>query len=297
MVIAVLLLAACQQTFGLTPVSGSDAPVDVRTCQRGTPFEAGTAVPIEGEYSVEAARFVSDRSRAYVALCPVNTNFADCDLYDSVFDPIAGLTQHDKLGAVSTDGVYDSYPTMTTSGDFIIFSSRRSGTNRNWVAMKTNGSFEVPALTQLALAPGETVANEPYLLEDSRTLYFSADGPAVGVDRDLYRASGDPPAFGGSAVIVPGTESSADDYAPAVSSDELELFFASNEHNGGNDGEIDIFTATRDAASEPFSPRVRVPELSTPATNDWPVWLSPDGCSLYYIHREGLVSTLFVASR
>jgi hypothetical protein len=47
----------------------------------------------------------------------------------------------------------------------------------------------------------------------------------------------------------------------------------------------DIYTATRSSPSVPFEAIQRVPALSSPST-DWPAWLSPTGCELYYINRS-----------
>lgn len=67
-VAALFLLAACDRVWDLElrePPDAPDAPeVDAKTCDPGTPFGPGTAVRIDGAYSVEAARFDPTQSIA-----------------------------------------------------------------------------------------------------------------------------------------------------------------------------------------------------------------------------------------
>lgn len=293
---ALLLFAGCDGVFNLRVVGELEPPPDApRVCEAGTPFPTGTPVPIDGTYSVEAARFAPDRSYAHLALCPTSGN-AGCDLYLSQFSAETGqFTQHLKMNGVSTPTSYDSYPTFTPDGTFILFGSNRGAVLHLWVATKTNGSFEAPTLTQLTLA-GEQQANEPYLASNGQTLYFGATQDTDAADWDIYRATGGPPSFS-QAVQLPGLVSTADEVAPVISEDERELFFSSNRHSAIQTGMIDIYTATRADASQAFSMPVRVPALSEDGGNDWPVWLSPDGCDLYYINKTASVSTLYVTHR
>jgi Tol biopolymer transport system component len=291
-----VLFAACDGVFNLRVVAdggpGLDAP---RVCEAGTPFPTGTQVPIDGSYSVEAARFAPDRSYAHLALCPANGNKLGCDLYLSQFSTELGeFTQHLKMNGVSSPTFYDSYPTFTPDGSYILFGSDRTALHL-WVATKTNGSFEAPTLTQLALA-GEQRANEPYLVGGGQTLYFAATLGTATINWDLYRATGGPPSFS-PAIQVAGTVSPDDEQAPVVSADERELFFSSDRHAPNVADKLDIYTATRSDPSQAFSMPVQVPAVSQDGGNDWPVWLSPDGCDLYYINKTAGVSTLYVSRR
>jgi len=220
-----LLLAACDGVFDLRPVPDAAPGVDApRVCDRGTPFPTGTPVPIDGQYSVEAARFTADRSLAYLSLCPVSGG-GTCDLYLSQFSQATGeFTQHSKLSGLSLPNYYESYPTVTPDGNFLVFDSNRSGAFRLWLAEKANGSFDQPVLTQLSIID-ETQANEPYVLPDG-TLYFAASTTG-GANYDIYRSNGPLPSLGG-ATVVGGLVTAGGDQAAVVSTDELEIFFASN---------------------------------------------------------------------
>lgn len=93
-----------------------------------------------------------------------------------------------------------------------------------------------------------------------------------------------------------GVNSPYGDAAPVVSDDEREIFFSSDRGSSGT-LPLDIFVATRATADVPFETPVALPGLSTKESYDWPVWLSPDRCTLYYINKLANFATLRVAHR
>ena len=279
-------LMSCVQAFGLER--------DPARCSAGRPFSAGIEVPIGGNYSVEAARFTPSQNQAYLSLCPASGDVTMCDLYSSPF--LGGeLTAFSKLTGVSDPMKYDAYPTITSDGDYLLFGSRRMSPLQVWVAKANNGSFDLPTITALGALPGMQHSNEPYLLRDGRTLYFSGQTPSSQAD-DIYRTSGDPPGFGGAAQPVPGIASDGGDLAPVVSDDEREMFFASDR--GAARMALDIYVATRGSPDVPFDEPQPIPELSSDGI-DWPLWISPDGCDLYYINKttSPLRATMYVTHR
>lgn len=293
---ALVLLASCDGVFNLRVVGEPEPRPDApRVCEPGAPFPTGMPVPIDGSYSVEAARFAPDRSTAHLALCPISGDKLQCDLYLSQFSAETGqFTQHLKMTGVSSPTFYDSYPTLTPDGMYLLFGSNRA-TLHLWIATKTNGSFEAPTLMEIG-PTGAALANEPYLASNGQTLYFGAKLDPTVDDWDIYRATGGPPSFSPGAQ-VPGLVSTADEVAPVISNNERELFFAANRHAAIQTGMLDIYTATRPDASQAFSMPERVPALSNDGGNDWPVWLSADGCDLYYISKTGEISTLYITRR
>ncbi len=283
--------AGCDRVLSLEPRPLPDDAA--QPCEVGGAFTGGEPVPIAGTYSVEAARFNGTQSIAYLSLCAASGDVATCDLYASPFTAATRtFTSFTKLGGVSTLDVYDSYPTITPDGEHLLFGSRRlDGAIQVWVASAVNSSFDMPTLTRLALPTGKTTSNEPYILGDGATVYFSS-GP------DLYRTSGPPPEFGATPVNVPGINTGNLELSPVVSDDERELFFASDREQPGSLMGLDIYAATRTTTDAAFGTPQRIAELSTSGTTDWPVWLSPDRCSLFYIHKPvASLATLYVAHR
>lgn len=254
---------------------------------------------VTGDYSVEAARFTQDEQIVYLALCDLGGPSSTCDLYRGQRFPSDLIGAYSPI-ASSDPSKYDAYPTVTSDGEYLVFSSRRSAGFRTYVVKATQGQFTQADIVPLQVASDFSESNEPYLLGDGKTLYFSAND-------DLYRASGDAPEFGGIAGRTALTSLNALgwDAAPVVTNDELELFFSSDRGGGG----LDIYTATRAAAEDGFTGLRKAETLSVedigPTALDqrleWPVWISSDRCTLYYITKPGRTdtapATLLVTSR
>lgn len=80
-------------------------------------------------------------------------------------------------------------------------------------------------------------------------------------------------------VLLANVNSSFNDDAPRLSSDELELFFASDRPGGA--GSFDLYVAKRSTREADFEPPQRIVELSTSAAEYGP-FLSADNLTLYY---------------
>lgn len=291
----------CDQVFDLTAPPRLDSGTDLdasEPCAIGGVFLKGEPVSIGGSNSVEAARFNAPQSVAYLSLCMANDK-STCELYTSPFNlETQKFVSFAKLTGVSAANYYDSYPTISPDGEHLIYGSRRvDGTLRVWVATAQNSSFDQPTFSKLALPPTASSSNEPYILADGTTLYMGAGVTSTGYD--LFRMHGAAPTFGAAPVGVPGVNTAADEAAPVVSDDELEIFFASNRLPTGSGNGLDIYTATRDAPGASFKTPTRVMDLSVDASFDWPLWLSPDRCTLYYINKDAQteLAVLYVTSR
>lgn len=304
MIVALAAGSGCDKMLGLVQVSApSDAVLtDGRTCGRGTPFSPGMPVTIAATYSVEAARFNRSQTLAYLSLCDPNApNVKDtCDVYTGLATGDNALGGFNKMTGVSDATHYDSYPAITPDGQYLTFSSSRNGASSIYVAVAQNASFDAPMIIEL---PSSMDANEPYVLGDSQTLYFSQT-PDEAIDSwDLARSSGPPPMFGSTSSALAGIDDAhaTNEFAPVASDDELELFFASDRQQPGGDGlDLDIYAATRRTTGDVWSAVTRIDALSTAGTIDWPLWLSPDGCKLYYINKPHVtngIATLYYAVR
>ena len=284
-----LLSCGCDLALGIDQVGSANS------CAPGMPFGTGTRIDVDLSFSVEAARFDPGQSTAYLAMIKADNNgifdVANTDLYSAPFNrethQIGGVS---RLGGVSS-AQYDSYPTLTADGNHIVFASRRNSALRLrlYVATAQSGSFDTPQIDELALTGSDVSANEPQALGTSDVLYFQAQ-------QEIFRAQGSPPAYA-PAVPVGGLSSPMGDNAPVVTDDDLEIFFASNRDAPVNTlPYLDIYTATRATPTEDFAPPMKVPALSTDDT-DYPLWISPDACDLYYINKIGSTATLSWTTR
>lgn len=298
---AVLALAGCQGVFGIREVGTGGDGQPGRVCDHGAPFGNEQAVDVGGTtpvYSVEGARFDPAQTNAYLSLCPLSGDKSMCDLYTSQLNPATkafGLIN--KLTSVSDGSHYDAYPTITPDFQYLVFGSdRMDNLPKLYVAKAIGGGFDMSTASVLVIPPGATFGNEPYILPDGGTLYF--EGGTDPGNPELYRASGAPPTFGGSATLLASVNGPTGDFAPVVTDDELEMFFASDRKTGASIA-LDIYTSTRTSTSVPFGAPQLVTNLSNDADVDWPLWISPDRCSLYLIHKPMAtgVGTLYLVSR
>lgn len=265
-------------------------------CSPDAPFGAPTALGGLGAYSVEAVRFGTNRSLVYLSLCPPNGDKRGCDMYQGTItttpDTYGSLV---PMSTVNVSNAYDSYPTVTGSAKHLLFGSDRSGAVKIFLASASAGGvFEKPAALPIPFA----ASNEPYLLADGRTFYFAATASMAPPRWGLYRAEGAAPTFGAPSAL-PGpqvNQASSNQFAPVVTEDELEVFFASSRPPG-NDDNFDLWVARRSTKTEPFGPAQRLDSLNG-GQNDFPTSISPDACELYYIRKSVAgVGAAFVTRR
>lgn len=287
-ILLLVLLGGCDVVFGL---GDREPDASVAPCATGTPFiEVGEAIMVGTDgYSVEGARFSPDLEEAYLSLCRLGEPATTCDLYRATLEDDGSYRRIDPYDGLNADDAYDAYPTITADGQYFLWSSKRNNDRYEiLVATAVNSLFTMETIVVLPAAGGFE-SNEPYLLGDDQTLYFASK--AASGYCDLFRSQGAPPAFGGREALT-SINTSLDDAAPVVANDELEIFYATRDASGS----YDIFTASRASASDVFGNVQLVDALSDPGSIDWPLWLSPDRCTLFYINKRS-VATLYKTSR
>mgnify|MGYP005852872777 CR=1 FL=1 len=234
-------------------------------------------------------RFGFNRQVVYLSLCPPDGDKAKCDLFQGVVTGQDTFASFSPLANVNAAG-YDSYATVTGNADLLLFASSRVSPVRLYFAPAVDGQFKTPQELDTGISPH--ASNEPYLLADGRTFYFGATVSNNPQNWELYRATGRPPDFKG-ATLVPGLGDPANDFAPVPTEDELEIFFASAR---APSQALDLWAAKRSSPDQPFGAPVRLPALSG-SDNDYPTWISPDACELYFIKKTGQVAQAYVARR
>jgi Tol biopolymer transport system component len=202
----------------------------------------------------------------------------------SIDDPFDTPTLMSTVNSVNSD----VWPAISPDGLLLVFESDRgatAGTYRPYASKRatTNDSFG-PAAAISALMDGD---EQPYLA-NAGALYFSSATrtPAPGA-RDIWRVAIDSTGTAATPAIVVGdVDTAAAELAPAVSPDELRIFF---RRAAGS--ELDIYTASRTTTADPFGASSPVAALAMPAINEIPNWISPDGCALY-VQLAGAPTTM-----
>jgi Tol biopolymer transport system component len=184
---------------------------------------------------------------------------------------------------IRVDGLGTSYrdlePVLTPDQLRLIFVRSSNGTRASYdlhqaLRVDASGPFQ-PAAPLNVTAAGAYDAF-PFLTADGKELWFASERGDAGAE--IYRSSVG--ATFGPPQLVPELNSPEEDSAPILSADGKVVFFSSSRPAAGVQGATDIWTAKRDDPGGTFGPATLVPGLNT-TFEDWPAWLSPDGCRLY----------------
>ena len=171
----------------------------------------------------------------------------------------------------------DMWPTLSPDGLRLVFDADRAtpGAFRVWSSRRPDRAapFGPPALRE-ELAMGEV---QPHLANAAALYLASSTRPGLGA-ADIFRAELDADgALSEPVAVVGGVNTAEDERAPAVTADERQIFFRRTVN-----GEHDIYTATRSTAQDGFGVAEIVPAVSQPGVVEFPSWISPDGCHLYF---------------
>jgi Tol biopolymer transport system component len=200
-----------------------------------------------------------------------------------------------RLGAISSPA-FDGQPTLTSDLRTMALGSNRvasEGTHL-YVSTRSSALAEFPAPT---LMVGANSANPmrhdfmPFLTPDGSEVWWISDRSG---SLKIYRAT----EASGFATVIPVSElgSSKNEQHPILSDDRLTIYFASNRDDPDALGDYDIYRATRSTLSDGFGAPTLVSELNSPA-GDFPRWLSPDGCRLYFHSNRDGAFAIYVAAR
>jgi Tol biopolymer transport system component len=275
--------------------SSPDATLDAAParCDPTKPFGAPVALDALNTSSTEDGASLSPDERTIYFGSDRPGGTGKSDLY------VATRASRDDFfgGPVAIAGVNtagnETWPSVTGNGlilyagtdgtPFDIAVATRSSTGASFGALAP-----VAALDNSAPAQGLGL-EDPYILEDGSAIYF--DNRA-----DLYRAAHNAGGSFDAPVLVPGASinTSAAEQTVVVSPDELTLYFGSNRTGGM--GMFDIYVATRGTTSDAFGTPTELAALGS-AANEWPTWISPDGCVLYFESDRAGSSDLFFATR
>ena len=173
----------------------------------------------------------------------------------------------------------DDNPALSTDGKTIYFSSTRTGTGRIYSASRADRSQPFGAPTLLG---GEV--NTPFsvccpgISADELSMVVSVDMTGGGVDYEVYSVSrSDRTADFANLTHITSASSSANDWAPALSADGLELFFQTDRNPN-----YDIYVSRRATTSDAWPTGVGLAGLATTNVGETDPTLSFDGTTMWF---------------
>jgi hypothetical protein len=272
-----------------------DANAEGGACDPTKPFGASTAIPPPSgiaNASTGGYGLTPDELRLFFAYLP--DSGVPYDIYSATRAeagaPFLGAT---PLSTINSAGI-DIEPKPSADALTLFF------TTNGWPVVQDASCcyFDIyyttrPSLSNAWSAPMpvpnvNTGAQEmqPFLSMSGNALYFVSDRAApLSANSDIYRSPVSGTSFGNPSPVSEINSSATDGY-PAVTLDELAIFWSSNR--APTIGGLDVWTATRASTATIFSNLTHVAELST-ISDDAVVGVSPDGCRLYFRDPGGVL--------
>jgi hypothetical protein len=148
---------------------------------------------------------------------------------------------------------------------------------------------------ELALSSSHHVYG-PWVSPDDLRMYYHEEQTSAWLLKMSERASVEDPWPQGTTISELNTLGNI--HLPALTADELIIFFASPDTSGGlaGMGEYDIWTASRPDRNSPFGNVRNLTEINTSAYEQGP-FVSPDGLKLYFSSNRNASSQIFMATR
>lgn len=176
----------------------------------------------------------------------------------------------------------DEVPRVTADGLTLLFGSARNAARGYDIMVATRTSVLASFLTPAPLdgVNSEADDSDAYRTVDGKTLYFASK--RAGGEFDIYVATANVAGVFGQPTSLPAiVNTTAKEATPVASRDELRLYFA----RWGADRAYDIYVAQRASVTAPFDDVSLVSEVSS-ASEDFPVEISADGCTLYLVSNR-----------
>lgn len=278
-------------------------------CGHGTAFHAVALVPGFESTDIVSARLSPDERTVYLSRPQVPGVPAAFDL--AVATRATSTSSFGAPSAFDASTPTDDYwPTVSADGLSMFYEAGvqsdagTGGPQRIWYATRlaSTDPFAVTSNTFFdAVTPG-TIDASPYLLPSANVLYWASLGRSGSTtSQDIWTAVVSPTGAVSNASRVSTIGlTDADEHFPVATDDNLELFFARWNRTGGDDA----FVATRSAVGADWRAPLKVGGAAAinTADSEWPSWISPDACRLYFVRYKdlpggGAESRLWVASR
>lgn len=314
-----IAIAGC---VGDSPASPS---VEVPDTAVANPTETSTTADATADTAtVGPACDLSKPFDAPVPIAELNTDVAESSpwpsvdkltIYFSRRDGDAGPTHLYTARRSTPDGTFadvkridelvtaqsEAFPTVTGDGLFMYYASNfpDGGTDGWWDlfgASRTSVDASFGGVQRLAFSSvyGDSY---PFVLPDNTALYSTVRGEVDAAPFDgryrLYRTNlpGGPRVY----LTTPNIPD-AEMIAPVVTPDELTMLFASTHPAVGAQGLWDIFLSRREKTTDPWGAPVIQVALNSDK-NEFPRWISPDGCEVWMDSGRSGANDLFIARR
>gem|GEM_PF-4761023 len=265
------------------PGDGGDASdADAgRVCTPDMPFGTPVMLPDLGEAS--SVRLTPDETTAFIAA----PGEASEDISEGPFPK--GIFNYADV--VETSAA-DSYPAPVTDPLQLFYETDVAGTRAVVHGRRQQPGQKFGLATPILTFAMPTAVRAPWALRSGTVVYVAI--ATANTRLKIHRAE----LVGGSwsSTSVGGLASGLDDTCPVVSEDERTIFFARVGPNGSAPAQI--VTATRASSGDPFGAVLPADRVNAGgSSDDRPVWLSPDACTLLLASTRSGAPRIYRATR
>jgi hypothetical protein len=295
--IVAMLSVACSESPARDDADrgdAADATIDAGSrCDVTKPF--GAPVLVQGVNTPDDDRpgwLSGDGLTLYFARAPAGSTAFD--LYVATRTDRASAFS--SAAVLSTSTVLSEKRPVLTADELTLFIEFTNSASDADIGVATRPSVNAEFGPYVPLAVIDTAKSEfnPWISGDELALYFTSDRDGFNDVLVARRAVASDPF--GMPSVVDELSTVYGDYMGALRGDGLEIFFASSRDTNLANG--DIFHATRTSPNDPFDAPTKLGELSDPATNEAPTWISADGCELLFTSdRAGASYDVWTAKR
>jgi hypothetical protein len=194
-----------------------------------------------------------------------------------------------NLGSVVNSDANDSAPALSRDEHWLFFTSSRPGAvsafQNIWASYRENvhDNFGWGLPTALSINSTGVNAFPSYFANDeggAPFLYFACSVPGSSTGLDIYMSELQPGGDFGPRILVPELSSGIADGGPSIRFDGLEIFFFRNPKQSALTA--DLWVATRNSVTEPWSAPVNLGPVVNSAYQDSHPYIAPDRESLYF---------------
>ena len=277
----------------------SDVPGDTgptAACNPTSPFGAPALVPgLNSSSREDGLSFTGDLTIAFFSSFRGGTGAVDHIYTAARSAPDQTFGTPILVTSVMGASGLDFAPRITPDGLRLYFASSRSGASHIYLATRTSLVTDFTASAMVAVVNSAAADYDEYITTDEQTMVFASTRTGGLGGPDLYVSQRTAGSFGAPTPLTEVSSTTAE-FLPALSDDRLTIYFGSDRANVAAKGGTEIWVARRATATTPFAAPQLVAELNT-ALEDFPVWLSPDSCTLYFSSGPAAAMDLFVATR
>jgi hypothetical protein len=277
----ICLLWGCGNVSGqpdaALPIDGAIADAPAPACDVSKPFGAPALVGGINTAEYETWGWLSaDQLTIYYVHSPVAT--PNSDIWVATRGSTsAAFSNAGPLSGLAT-AAYEERAVLTADGLTLFLETQAVGVNDVNIDVATRVSAAAGFSAHAPVDGINTASTDrnPWISADGLVMYLSSDRAGTFDIFKTTRTSASSPFA--TPQPVGELNTAAQDNAPVLSQDGLEIFFQSNR---ADIADFNIYHATRSTPSDGFGAASVVTELADPA-DDYPTWLSPDRCQLMF---------------